>query len=119
MVADGYAWHYKAYSKDAELATAEQDARTNRNGLWGGSGKPIAPWDFRHGSSHPQTKSLGQNVATARTLFAETKGYWIAKNSGVIHNPTCRYYQVSKGFPSRDGSEGTKNCKMCGGTTGR
>lgn len=34
MLQSGFAWHYKAYSKDAAFAAAEQEARTNRRGLW-------------------------------------------------------------------------------------
>jgi endonuclease YncB( thermonuclease family) len=33
MVADGFAWHYVEYSKDAGLAAAERDARTAGLGL--------------------------------------------------------------------------------------
>ena len=33
MVADGFAWHYVEYSKDAGLARAERDARAAHRGL--------------------------------------------------------------------------------------
>ncbi|RYD24580.1 MAG: micrococcal nuclease [Verrucomicrobiaceae bacterium] len=46
MVRAGMAWHYKAYSKDAALAQAEQEARAAKRGLWQ-EGKPVAPWEFR------------------------------------------------------------------------
>jgi endonuclease YncB( thermonuclease family) len=46
MVKEGYAWHFKKYSKDGFLAEAEADARKNRKGLWKEQ-NPIAPWDWR------------------------------------------------------------------------
>jgi endonuclease YncB( thermonuclease family) len=46
MVADGMAWHYARYSKDAGLAAAERDARAARRGLWADKA-PVAPWEWR------------------------------------------------------------------------
>lgn len=46
IVVSGYAWHYKAYSKDAELDAAEQTARRMKMGLWQ-LASPVAPWDYR------------------------------------------------------------------------
>jgi hypothetical protein len=34
MVRAGFAWHYKQYSKDRQLAAAEVAAREARRGLW-------------------------------------------------------------------------------------
>ena len=48
MVAKGHAWHYKAYSKLQQYATAETQARQAKIGLWAQS-NPIPPWDFRNG----------------------------------------------------------------------
>ena len=48
LIRDGYAWHYKKYSKDETLAEIENEARTNKVGLWQDN-KPIAPWDWRRG----------------------------------------------------------------------
>lgn len=47
LIRDGYAWHYKKYSKDASLAELENQARSNKVGLWQDK-EPIAPWDWRH-----------------------------------------------------------------------
>jgi endonuclease YncB( thermonuclease family) len=46
MVQEGYAWHFKKYSKDSALAQAEIKARESRIGLWQDD-KPVAPWDWR------------------------------------------------------------------------
>ena len=47
LVKRGLAWHYKTYSDNQRLADDEDNARLNKLGLWGGSHKPIAPWDWR------------------------------------------------------------------------
>jgi endonuclease YncB( thermonuclease family) len=46
MIRNGYAWHYKQYSKDTELDELEALARSERLGLWKDD-QPIPPWDFR------------------------------------------------------------------------
>lgn len=47
QVAEGFAWHYKQYSSDTELAIAEVNARKRRLGLWVDP-QAEPPWDFRH-----------------------------------------------------------------------
>ena len=42
MIKQGMAWHYKQYSKDQELASAEVEARKKRLGLWAEK-SPLAP----------------------------------------------------------------------------
>ena len=49
MVEAGYAWHFKKYSTDEELSTAELSAREKQLGLWVDK-NPVAPWDWRKGS---------------------------------------------------------------------
>jgi micrococcal nuclease len=46
MIEAGLAWHYVEYSKDAELARAEREARAAKRGLWTDQ-SPVAPWEFR------------------------------------------------------------------------
>ncbi len=46
MVADGMAWHYTRYSKDAGLAAAEREARAARRGL-SADKAPVPPWEWR------------------------------------------------------------------------
>ena len=48
LIRDGYAWHYKKYSKSALLANLENEAHMNKVGLWQDK-EPIAPWDWRRG----------------------------------------------------------------------
>jgi micrococcal nuclease len=46
MIEAGYAWHFKKYSSNEQLANAETEARNKRMGLWIDD-KPIAPWEYR------------------------------------------------------------------------
>jgi endonuclease YncB( thermonuclease family) len=46
IVEAGYAWHFKQYSEDPELARLEAGAHAKRKGLWEEE-NPVAPWDFR------------------------------------------------------------------------
>lgn len=47
MIADGFAWHYKRYNSDPDLADLEKSARAAGRGLWA-MRNPMPPWDFRH-----------------------------------------------------------------------
>lgn len=49
IIRAGMAWHYKYYSKDADLAAAETEARAAKRGLWSDS-NPTPPWDYRRGN---------------------------------------------------------------------
>ncbi|RYU91260.1 nuclease [Mucilaginibacter terrigena] len=46
IVKQGYAWQYRAYSKNMALAVLEQHAREGRLGLWQDA-NPTPPWNFR------------------------------------------------------------------------
>jgi micrococcal nuclease len=47
MVRSGNAWHFKKYSKDQTMASAEDSAKIQKLGLWKDP-FPMAPWDWRH-----------------------------------------------------------------------
>lgn len=49
MIQDGWAWHYREYSKSKSLQACEDAAREKRCGLWAGVGadSPVAPWEWR------------------------------------------------------------------------
>ena len=40
--------------------------------------------------------------------------YWVTKSSGKVHNKTCRYFGVSKGYTTKKPTG--PNCRVCGGT---
>jgi micrococcal nuclease len=63
MVSEGWAWHFKKYSKDAALANAENEARAKRAGLWADA-KPQSPWDWR-AAEKQRRKELGTARPTA------------------------------------------------------
>jgi endonuclease YncB( thermonuclease family) len=52
MIVGGLAWHYKKYQREQSAsdrllyASAEQEARERRSGLWIDP-EPMAPWDWR------------------------------------------------------------------------
>lgn len=77
LVKNGLAWHYKAYSKDKNLAKLEENARKKRIGLWADK-NPIAPWEFRKGKKPDYTVS-------------KKEGKYIAsKNSKKYHKKSCK-----------------------------
>jgi micrococcal nuclease len=48
IVRAGYAWQFKKYSTDPEIARLEHVARASRRGLWEDA-HAIPPWEFRKG----------------------------------------------------------------------
>ena len=46
LIEEGYAWHYKRYSKDLELAESELNAKKEAKGLWIAH-NPVPPWEYR------------------------------------------------------------------------
>ena len=49
IIKNGFGWQYKQYSTSKNLANFEQEARTNKRGLWIDK-DPIYPSDFRKNS---------------------------------------------------------------------
>jgi micrococcal nuclease len=104
MVKEGFAWHYKQYSKSKTLAAAEVEARKAKAGLWADP-NPIPPWEWRH-----KEKENRQGAAADPPADGQ---HWLTESSGVRHNSGCRYYQSSKGRPC--GLDEGRACKVCGG----
>ena len=46
LLENGYAWHYKRYNQETDMAELENTARTNKVGLWS-EPNPVPPWEFR------------------------------------------------------------------------
>jgi len=61
MIEAGYAWHFKKYSSDLQLAKAEIKAKNNRVGLWVDE-NPVAPWDWRKNQSQHKQQIPVQGV---------------------------------------------------------
>jgi endonuclease YncB( thermonuclease family) len=93
MVSEGFAWHYKHYSKDKQLAAAETNARASRKGLWADPKSPVPPWEFRRGKRTSKAKAKAPESGGLR---------WLNTSSGSRHNQGCTYFK------------NTKRGRMCG-----
>jgi len=100
MVAEGYAWHYKQYSKDADLVKAEKEAREAKKGLWADP-NPVPPWEYRKG------KKGDAPPDDADALFVTASG-------SRYHREGCRFLSKSK-IPIRleDAKKKYEPCSVC------
>lgn len=57
LVKNGFAWHYKKYSKDNSYDDLEKQARKQKLGLWNDK-IPTAPWEWRKSRKKSSQKSL-------------------------------------------------------------
>ena len=110
LIKEGFAWHYKKYSSDQELSDLEEIARKNKVGLWTDS-NPIAPWDFRHGTTASTRKD--PNLTSSGDI-----SYHGNIQSKIFHKPNCKYYNCKNCvsiFPSREEAivSGYRPCKIC------
>jgi endonuclease YncB( thermonuclease family) len=90
MVEEGWAWHYKQYSDDEDLAKLELTARAKKVGLWADK-DAIAPWDFRH------DPRLAERVAVRSPAESSIQGVAVyATRTGTkYHRAGCRYLSKS------------------------
>jgi len=98
MVEEGWAWHYRQYSDDEDLAEAETLARVMSAGLWEGS-NPIAPWDFRHNPSLASTAAstaLEVSAAAESSTTEAVQTVYVTYSGGKYHRDGCRYLSKSR-----------------------
>lgn len=91
LIKNGYAWHYKAYSKDVNLANAETDARRFKRGLWQDP-NPIAPWDYRKNKRSTNTSKEPASAKTILPTGAAKRTVYLCNSSGsAVYHPdkTC------------------------------
>lgn len=126
LVGAGFAWHYKAYSRDPKLAELEQAARQARRGLWAGA-NPIPPWEFRKGNRTKKQSSRARQEEQAETPpgAAEVAGQVFlcdSKSAGTFHlDRQCRQLKnckaairsVSRAAATRQLDR--KACRVCAG----
>ena len=112
MVKEGAAWHYKQYSKDVELAIAEDWARQEHKGLWQKE-SPTAPWNYRHGTT-TQSRAPPVKHEKAQKSVQEERIYWLNTKSYKRHNSNCRYFGSTKNGRYCTKNEGSA-CGICGG----
>lgn len=111
MVEDGWAWHYKQYSKDEELAKLEAKAREAKLGLWADP-KPLPPWEFRQRQKEknkPETETVESKPAEPAV-----KKFWLNASSNIRHNESCEHFNNTKKGRFCSESDG-KACGKCGG----
>ena len=101
MIKDGWAWHFKEYSKDKTYAALEVEAKDAKRGLWQDD-NPLSPWEFR--SRQKQNKSPP----------SVNSKYWMNTSSGVRHNESCEHFGKTKKGRYCEANEG-KPCGKCGG----
>ncbi|MDB5340948.1 MAG: micrococcal nuclease, partial [Planctomycetaceae bacterium] len=111
LVSDGWAWHYKKYSQDKQLADLETKARGAKVGLWADP-NPLSPWDFR-ARQKEKTQPQAETADAEAERPANTK-YWLNTSSNVRHNPSCANFQNTKKGRFCTATEG-KACGKCGG----
>ena len=108
------AWHYKQYSKDQELASAEVEARKKRLGLWAEK-SPIAPWEWRKGSRNQTAKTKPKKLVPTKEAINTT--VYITNSGKKYHAPGCRYLKTSSKRVSLFEAQrlGLSACKVCEG----
>lgn len=129
MVQEGWAWHYRQYSKSEVLADAESDARTVKAGLWTDS-TPIPPWEFRHPPA-PVPLVLPAPVAAvdavptdaavptprpiAAPLEAEEAGeiVYVTKTGQKYHRAGCRHLKSSIPMALGEAEQKYSPCSVC------
>lgn len=60
MIANGMAWHYTKYNKDATYIDAEKYAKAQKKGLWSLNGA-IAPWLYRESRKHGEKQFFNKS----------------------------------------------------------
>jgi endonuclease YncB( thermonuclease family) len=93
MVDDGWAWHYRKYSKSEVLAYAESEAKAAKRGLWAAD-DPIEPWVFRR----PRTKGTPAAGAPTTGLAADD-----TDSEPAVDDPAGEPPQPTKKRPSARG----------------
>ncbi|KAA9340536.1 thermonuclease family protein [Adhaeribacter soli] len=96
LVANGYAWYYRAYANDPQLGYLENDARRLERGLWS-QPNPVAPWDFRKNkrekSQAASQKPIAKPADADREVFICPTG-----SASTYHTrPDCPVLKRCKG----------------------
>ena len=120
LVRDGFAWHYKEYSDDEDLAKLEEQARADKVGIWSEE-NALPPWEFRkrHKIDDAPSEAFVAPVESERSSSdtgnpAESSTHWLNTSSNVRHNAGCQYFKNTKRGRACSDDEG-KPCGTCGG----
>lgn len=70
LIARGYAWWYRSFSKEIHRQILEEKAKAEKLGLWKEE-NAFAPWDFRKSQKQASKTSAGKPRATVMRQQAE------------------------------------------------
>jgi len=120
MVSKGFAWHYKEYSDDEDLAKLEETARERKIGIWS-EANALPPWEFRKRrkiADAPPEAFISPVESTKPSRVTDspvqTATYWLNTSSNVRHNAGCQYFKNTKKGRACGPDDG-KACGTCGG----
>lgn len=110
LVRAGLAWHYKKYSSDPTLASAERQARAERAGVWS-LADPLPPWEQRRGTSETWERAVESSSQSGTVYHGNV-------SSRIYHDSSCRYYNCkncTREFRSKEEAHGAgyRGCKIC------
>jgi micrococcal nuclease len=112
LVAEGFAWHYKEYNSDANLAAAEKEARAAKRGLWRDD-SPMPPWDFRH-APKTQPNAESKPSRTAAKSEPATPTVYVTFTGDKYHRDGCKYLAKSKlAMSLEEAKERHTPCSVC------
>ena len=111
LIEEGWAWHYKQYSRSEVLSQAEDAARAERAGLWQDK-SPTAPWDFRH---KPQEFEASVQAAPSESSNKEDPTVYVTKTGTKYHAAGCRHLAKSSiPIPLSEAQRSYSPCGVCG-----
>lgn len=115
LIEEGWAWHYRHFSGDADLAQTQGKAEASKAGLWRDA-HPQAPWRFRLDEKRRKEAARMEKDGPSkedRQPMAAT-GFWLNTSSGVRHNASCKHFAKTARGRYCKASDG-KPCGICGG----
>lgn len=105
LVKNGLAWHYKHYSKDPVLAKLENEAKSNKIGLWSEK-NPTPPWDFRKNKRIPKKTETKTENKVEQTVY-------VTRTGKKYHRDGCRYLKSKKPISLNKAKLSYQPCKVC------
>jgi endonuclease YncB( thermonuclease family) len=113
LVEEGWAWHYKQYSKSEVLAQAEKKAKANNLGLWSDK-DPTPPWDFRHKPvAQPAPVATAPPESAPPATDQQDETVYVTKTGSKYHRAGCRYLKSSIPMPLSQAAASYSPCSVC------
>lgn len=124
LVDEGWAWHFRKYSKSPVLELAEQEARKAHRGLWADS-NPTAPWDYRDAptpvapKSEPGKREAKPSSNRARApptdddVASSDPTVYVTRTGQKYHVDGCRHLKSRIPMPLSEAIKRYTPCKTC------